>query len=309
MNHKTCLILCAGFGTRMGEIGKELPKPLWPIFEKTILDLQIAFAKRLGCEKIYVNIHHGFEKFDSHDYDDVEFVHEPNILGSGGAIHNLLPKIGKTSSSLIYIAGDQFYFFEKEILKKGFDLLKDYQAVLFSMKAEAGTKYGKLILESDELKEIEKSGENGHSEDYSTFSGIGIINLEKLSPVEGYSDFFKSVAAYENKKVLVLAPTEQEYWDFGTFPYYYSNMFRLLKAKGQFYDFCVAKGFLREEKRDQKRGSYGIGNEKDFLNLGDEDVPSNFGKNSILIGPLDKNNSYKGPGIYFKGFFQGFTLS
>ena len=53
-----CLILAAGFGTRMGEIGKSLPKVLWPIFERSLLELQVEYAKSLGIQKIFINLHH-----------------------------------------------------------------------------------------------------------------------------------------------------------------------------------------------------------------------------------------------------------
>ena len=42
------LILSAGLGTRMGEIGKILPKVLWPIYFKSLLELQIRYCQSLG---------------------------------------------------------------------------------------------------------------------------------------------------------------------------------------------------------------------------------------------------------------------
>ena len=51
------LILAAGKGTRMGEIGKKIPKVLWPIFDKTLLEWQILYAKQfVGNAQIYINI-------------------------------------------------------------------------------------------------------------------------------------------------------------------------------------------------------------------------------------------------------------
>ena len=50
-----CLILAAGFGSRMGEIGKILPKVLWHIFEKSLLELEIEYARSLGIKKIFIN--------------------------------------------------------------------------------------------------------------------------------------------------------------------------------------------------------------------------------------------------------------
>ena len=48
-----CLIFSAGLGTRMGELGRILPKPAWPLFETTLLGAQIEFALELGCRRIF----------------------------------------------------------------------------------------------------------------------------------------------------------------------------------------------------------------------------------------------------------------
>ena len=42
------LILSAGKGTRMGNIGKNLPKVLWPVLSKSLLELQVAYAQKLA---------------------------------------------------------------------------------------------------------------------------------------------------------------------------------------------------------------------------------------------------------------------
>ena len=58
------LILAAGLGTRMGPLGEVLPKVLWPVFEKTLLELQIHFARELGAKSIYVNTFHQGAKIE-----------------------------------------------------------------------------------------------------------------------------------------------------------------------------------------------------------------------------------------------------
>ena len=72
MKINKCFILGAGEGTRMERIGKKLPKILWPIFEKTLLELQIDFAKKWGCQEFFMNV--------CHLHDQVEdFITEKNI--------------------------------------------------------------------------------------------------------------------------------------------------------------------------------------------------------------------------------------
>ena len=90
-----CLILAAGFGTRMGSIGQKLPKVLWPVFEKSLLELQVAYARSLGAKRVFINLHHmgeEIERFcqDRAAFEDVTYLWErPEILDIGGAVHNL----------------------------------------------------------------------------------------------------------------------------------------------------------------------------------------------------------------------------
>ena len=118
-----CLILSAGKGLRMGVIGETLPKPLWPIFEKEMLFLQIARAKEIGCKKIFINIYHLssiVKQAINENSPDVEVIEEPELLGVGGAIHNLKDQIG-LSGKLLIINSDIFYFFSHDSFYKTFD--------------------------------------------------------------------------------------------------------------------------------------------------------------------------------------------
>ena len=88
------LILAAGFGTRMGEIGKILPKVVWPLFEQSILEVQLRYAKKIGCKNIFINLHHQSDQiyrlYSKHPlFKDVNWLFEEPILDIGGAIHNL----------------------------------------------------------------------------------------------------------------------------------------------------------------------------------------------------------------------------
>ncbi len=70
------LILSAGKGTRMGEVGKLLPKPLWPIFHKTLLELQVEYCLELGIKKIFINTHYLAESIRN-------FLFEKKMAGYG----------------------------------------------------------------------------------------------------------------------------------------------------------------------------------------------------------------------------------
>ena len=90
MTIKKCFIASAGYGTRMGNVGKVLPKPLWPIFDARILDLQLNYLNELGINDVYMNTHHHSKDLKSWSKKkNVNILEEEVLLGSGGCIHNL----------------------------------------------------------------------------------------------------------------------------------------------------------------------------------------------------------------------------
>lgn len=85
------MILAAGFGTRMLPHSERIPKPLFPILDKTLLDLTIENVREAGPELIVVNAHHLAGQVERHvkeqDYGvEVVVSIEDKILGTAGGI-------------------------------------------------------------------------------------------------------------------------------------------------------------------------------------------------------------------------------
>lgn len=188
-----CLILAAGHGTRMGKIGQALPKVLWPVYEKSLLELQVAYAKSLGAEKIYINLHHMSEEIlefckNKSIFEDVVFLHEkPSILDIGGAVHNLAAQPAvKYKGKLLVLNADQFFYIKPDIMEKYLSLHPDAPSVLFSYFVEADLGYN--ALEINNRREVIGIIQNANLEKgarVETYTGISYINLEKLSVVKG----------------------------------------------------------------------------------------------------------------------------
>ncbi len=88
------LILAAGFGKRLMPYSTTVPKPLFKILGKPVLELQINNLVNAGCTHIYINVHHLHEQITEFVCSrffkaEIETVHEPDILGTAGAIANL----------------------------------------------------------------------------------------------------------------------------------------------------------------------------------------------------------------------------
>lgn len=225
------LILSAGLGTRMGEIGKRIPKVLWPVFGVKLIDLQILYCRKLGVKKIYINTHFLAEKIKKHvekNYkNDVELLFEDPLLDSGGAVHNLASKIGYRGN-LLTVNGDQLYLFKEDEISTALKKLNNARAVLFSLNVKKGSTYNETVSKDGCLVEICSPNKN---DDYLTFSGVGLIKLDGLRPVPGISKFFTTVCNFKEERVALYQPLEAEYWDFGTLEIYFKSHQKIYDLK------------------------------------------------------------------------------
>ncbi|MBC2710607.1 MAG: NTP transferase domain-containing protein [Desulfosarcina sp.] len=88
------LILAAGFGTRLAPHTRTIPKALFPVAGIPVLERMITNLKQAGCTGLAVNAHHLAHRIQSYLAENdfglpVTLSHEPEILGTGGAIRHL----------------------------------------------------------------------------------------------------------------------------------------------------------------------------------------------------------------------------
>jgi len=88
------MILAAGYGTRLRPYTDHTPKPLFSIAGRPLLDVTIEHLRQAGCRAVIVNTHHlhgQIEAFIGAQNYGIEVCtrHEPQILGTGGAIKNV----------------------------------------------------------------------------------------------------------------------------------------------------------------------------------------------------------------------------
>lgn len=295
-----CLILAAGFGTRMGQIGQKLPKVLWPVFEKTLLELQVAYAKSLGVKKIFINLHFMGEEIENFckgksAFEDVVFLWErPEILDIGGAIHNLasLPDI-KYKGKLLVLNADQFFYIRKEEMEKYLKPYAKSPAVLFSYWVESNLGYNALeINEHREIKSIIKNKDLTLGSRVETYTGISFVDLAQLGVVKGVSSFFDSVCPFKEKSIPAILLDKIDYWDFGTVKRYWETSFRILKtysanSNHPFLRFLVTERAMKTWKIDLLKFSYHSKTPK-VINLGEEVISLDAGPAIILSKVSEK---------------------
>lgn len=91
------MLFAAGFGTRMGALTTDRPKPLIPVAGRALIDhaLDLVDAAQVSCK--VVNLHYLGEQIASHlaSRNDIDFAWErPEILETGGGLRAALPLLG-----------------------------------------------------------------------------------------------------------------------------------------------------------------------------------------------------------------------
>lgn len=90
------MVFAAGFGTRMGALTADRPKPLIPVAGKPLIDHALGIARAAGADRIVVNTHYKADQIATHlAGTGVLLSHEPGpILETGGGLRQALPLLG-----------------------------------------------------------------------------------------------------------------------------------------------------------------------------------------------------------------------
>lgn len=107
------LILAAGKGTRLGELGLTTPKVLLPMQGRPLLDLHLDHLAAQGVRRAVINAHHLAEQIVEHVERyrgplELTVLVEEQLLGTAGAAINALGAFG--ARRLVVLYGDVLIF-------------------------------------------------------------------------------------------------------------------------------------------------------------------------------------------------------
>ena len=90
------MVFAAGFGTRMGALTRDLPKPLIPVAGRPLIDHALSVAEAAGVTRTVVNTHYRAEQMAAHLAGrGIVISHEAGpILETGGGLKAALPLLG-----------------------------------------------------------------------------------------------------------------------------------------------------------------------------------------------------------------------
>jgi N-acetyl-alpha-D-muramate 1-phosphate uridylyltransferase len=89
------MLFAAGFGTRMGALTRDTPKPLIPVAGVAMIDRALKLARAVAPVRIVANLHYRADQLADHlTPQGVVLSHEPDILETGGGLRKALPLLG-----------------------------------------------------------------------------------------------------------------------------------------------------------------------------------------------------------------------
>jgi len=238
----TAMILAAGFGTRMKEMGKDTPKALLPLDHLTPLDISIQKLQKAGIQKIVINLHYLGAMIKEHlekkNYRDLQiiFSEEKEILGTGGGIANA-----------------EQYFMEETILVVNSDILSDFSFMdlmknhylknpLASMAvwpSRNSQEYALLLFNKKEqlVDILPKSSKIDSHQQTGIFMGYHILTPQArsyLKPIFSsvVEDFYRP-ALRQGRKIAVY-PHHEIWIDLGSREHYFNILDRLNRGELNF---------------------------------------------------------------------------
>ena len=141
------VILAAGQGKRMNSC---LPKVLHPLAGKSLLEHVIAAARALSPEKIVVVYGHGGDAVRAQvAAPDIEFALQAEQNGTGHALQQALPHLGKTDSTLV-LFGD-VPLIRAETLR---DLLVGKGVRILTAMLDDPKGYGRIVRKNQQVRAI-----------------------------------------------------------------------------------------------------------------------------------------------------------
>ncbi|OGV74902.1 MAG: hypothetical protein A3K19_09205 [Lentisphaerae bacterium RIFOXYB12_FULL_65_16] len=89
------MVLCAGYGTRLAELTRDVPKPMLPVNGRPMLELILLNLVHHGFRRIAINLHFMPEVIRAHFGNgapwgaELVYSHEPELLGTAGGVRQM----------------------------------------------------------------------------------------------------------------------------------------------------------------------------------------------------------------------------
>lgn len=216
------MILASGLGTRLQPLTDRSPKPLLPLMLTPMVGHLLAQLRRQGVREVVVNGHHLSDRLaawlgDGSRWDlRLAFAHEPEILGTAGALKNAEPLLRGTP--FLVVNADVLADIDLQALWTRHRARRALVTMVVRPDPAANDARPVVIDEHDRVRRINGRPEALHAgsgEEGTIFTGIQIVEPQVLDAIP--ADSFVSTTADTYPQLLqdgqpVLAYRHHGYW-------------------------------------------------------------------------------------------------
>ncbi len=224
------VILAGGLGSRLGNLTKQVPKPLLPIRGIPFLERYLKLLFKKGFDHVVLAVGYKSEAIKSH-FDEmsliphIEYSQENELLGTGGAIKKCLDLID--TENFFVINGDSYINVDyKEMFKT--HLKNSCSITIASIYKKNASRYG--IINFDKKNRVINFKEKGNNKSGYINAGIYLLNKKKVAKF--FNKIEKNKFSFED---LILGNQTKE-----------KNM-RIYQVDGQFLDIGIPKDYYRSQ--------------------------------------------------------------
>lgn len=213
------IILAGGFGTRLREVVKDVPKPMAEICGKPFLDYQInKVRKSFPRAPIYLLTYYKSEVIEEYFKEDslIYIIKELEPLGTGGSLKNAINvlKLSKDEEILVFNGDTYIDLNFKELIENS-----KYDLTLVASYQEDCSRYGSLELYDDIIISFKEKNKNCRKSYINAgcyfFKKLNILSSEEtsFSLEDKFNNYIKSskVGVYKYNDIFIDIGIPEDY--------------------------------------------------------------------------------------------------
>jgi NDP-mannose synthase len=206
------IILAGGLGERLRPFTQVIPKPLLPVGESTVLEIQIQSLKKYGCTELFIATNYKSKFVESFLIDKenfslpVIFSKEETPLGTCGPVRLLKNRL---KSHFLLMNGDILTTLDFSKLYQ-FALSSDSDLTVVTKELITPFNFGRVISEGDYIIEVEEKPDFS----FEILAGIYILKSSLISeiPENTYYGMDSLIKTMLSKNMKISKYLMKEYW-------------------------------------------------------------------------------------------------
>ncbi len=184
MNNIRAIIPAAGQGKRLRAISGDLPKAMFCVNGKPMLELVMENISFVQPQDVYVVVGYGKEKIIEHFGNTCHYVEQKQQLGTGHAVMECAPAFEGFDGSVLITFGDMPLFRREEMLKMCLQHQQNgADCTLMTAENPALTMWARVVRDADGNFEAIVEGKDCTPEQTKIrelFSGVMVFNSKSL---------------------------------------------------------------------------------------------------------------------------------